>query len=140
VSQATSSIILVLVMFGLAVYLAIVPPPGFDENLAHRFALPFILVASAFGVLENLRTRTHIGQLVGALRGLMGRVGAPADPKVKAEAVEILLKSLRSDSPSVHETAARQLRTLTGQDFGVDPDKWESWWEQHKGRFKEGRS
>ncbi|MHC4933933.1 MAG: hypothetical protein ACYTGV_17285 [Planctomycetota bacterium] len=139
-SQAGASILLVLAMFGLAVYLVFAPPPGFDENMAYRLTLPFVLVATAFSVLENLRTRTHVGQLVGAIRGLLGRAGVPADPKVKAEAVEILIRSLRSETESVRATAAKELRNLTGQQFGEEPARWESWWETHKDRFKEGKS
>ena len=67
-SQAGASLLLVAVMFGLAVYLVIWPPPGFDENLAYRASIPFVLIATAYGVLENLRTRAHMGQLIGALR------------------------------------------------------------------------
>ena len=127
-------------MFGLAVYLIFDPPPGFDENMAYRLTLPFVLVATAYGVLENFRTRTHMSQLVGAIRGLFARTGTPADPKVKAEAVEILIRSLRSETESVRSTAVKELRNLTGQQFGEDPEQWESWWETHKDRFKEGKS
>ena len=139
-SQASASLILVVAMIGLAVYLLIVPPPGFGDNVAHRIALPFVFVAGALGMLENLRTRTHMGQLVGALRQIMGRTGTPAPPAVKAEAVAILLKSLRSDKKTVRETAAAQLKNLTGQDFGEDPAAWESWWSSHKERFLKGQT
>jgi hypothetical protein len=139
-SQASASLILAVAMIGVAVYLLIVPPAGFEENVVHRVALPFVFVAGALGVLENLRTRTHMGQLVGALRQIMGRTGTPASPAVKAEAVEILLKSLKSDKDTVRKTAATQLSNLTGQDFGEDAEAWESWWSSHKERFLKGQT
>ncbi|MHC4550516.1 MAG: hypothetical protein ACYTEZ_17250 [Planctomycetota bacterium] len=134
-SHASASLLLVVVMFGLAIYFLFAPPPGFGESLGHRITIPFLLVASAYMVLENLRTRTHISQLVGALRSLMGRSGTPPTPKIKREAVEILLKSLRAEKESVRQTAARQLRQLTGQRLGDAADEWEQWWAANKESF-----
>lgn len=127
-SQASASLLLVVLMLGLAIFFVFSPPPGFEESFVYRITIPFILVSCAFSVLENLRTRAHIGQLVGALRSLMGRSGTPATPEVKGEAIEILLKSLRSDNDNVRETALAQLRQLTGEDHGDDPAAWEAWW------------
>ncbi|MHC4136389.1 MAG: hypothetical protein ACYTDU_16950 [Planctomycetota bacterium] len=122
-------------MFGLAGYFIFVPPPGFEDSIGHRFTIPFVLVACAYMVLENLRTRIHLAQLVGALRSLMGRTGTPATPEVKREAIEILLKSLRSDNETARQAAARQLGNLTGQDFGEDAKAWEEWWARNKADF-----
>ena len=94
-----------------------------------------MLISSAFSVLENLRTRTHMGQLVGAIRGVMGKRGVPATPEVKAEAVEILLRSMRSDDAKLRKTAAVQLRNLTGQALGEDVAEWDAWWSQNKDTF-----
>lgn len=135
-SQAGASLLVVAVMLVLAVYFLLWPPPGFDENIVHRIAIPFLLVAGAFGVMENIRTRTHMAQLIGAIRSLLGKSGAPPTPEVKAEAVEILLQSLKSDQPRVRTTAAQQLKNLTGQDFGEDFDGWNRWWADNKNTFK----
>ena len=137
-SQAGASLLLILFMIALAIYLFAVPPPGFSDNFGYRICLPFVLIATAFSVLENLRTRTHMAQLVGAIRGLMGKRGVEATPDVKAEAVDILLKSLRSDDVNVRKTAAVQLRNLTGQSFGEDVDAWETWWDKNRDGFKKG--
>lgn len=126
---------LALVMIVLGVYLFFVPPPGFEENLAHRIVLPFVLVAGAFGVMENLRTRTHLGQLVGAIRSLMGRRGVEPAPEVKGEAIEILIRSLKNSEGSVRQAAATQLHNLTGREFGEDLGAWEGWWSENKGEF-----
>jgi len=135
VSHTSASLALIVLLFGLAVYFLFAPPPGFGEGILYRLILPFLLVSSAFGVAENLRTRAHIGQLVGALRGLMGKTGKTASPKVRAEAIEILLGSLRSDKASVRRTASVQLGQLTGQDFGEDREAWEDWWNANRAGF-----
>jgi len=134
-SHSGASLLLVALMFGLAGYFVFVPPPGFGESIGHRITIPFILVACAYMVLENLRTRIHIAQLVGALRSLMGRTGKPPTPEIKREAVEILLKSLRGGSETAREAAARQLKNLTGQDFGEDARAWEEWWSDNEADF-----
>ncbi len=138
-SQAGASLLLIVFMFALAIYLFITPPDGFEDNFAYRLAMPFVLVTSAYGVLENLRTRTHLGQLVGALRGLMGKRGVVPAPEVKAEAIDILLKSMRSDDANVRKTAAVQLRNITGQEFGEDLAGWESWWADNRETFGKGQ-
>ena len=134
-SHAGATLLLVLAMFSLAVYFVFVPPVGFDDDWVHRFTIPFLLVACALTMFENLRTRTHIAQLVGALRSLMGRTGAPPTPEVKREAIEILLKSLRSDKEHVRKTAAGQLRQLTGQGLGDSAEEWEQWWAANKAEY-----
>ncbi len=134
-SQAGASLLLIVFMFALAIYLFITPPPGFSDNFAYRLAMPFVLITSAYGVLENLRTRTHLGQLVGAIRSLMGKRGIEPTPEIKTEAFGILLKSLRSDDAKVRETAAVQLSSLTGQEFGEDVDAWEAWWANNRDAF-----
>ena len=135
-SNTAASLVLVLVLFGLAIYVLVAPPPGFEDNFVHRLVLPLLLVAAALGVLENLRTRAHIGQLIGALRGMMKKAGTPATPQIKAEAIEILLTSLRSDRPTVRKTAAVQLRNLTGQELGEDVEAWDRWWAAHREDYR----
>jgi hypothetical protein len=135
VSNALSSLVAIVLLVGLAFYFVIVPPPGFDASWGHRLAIPLVLVIAASTVLECLRMRTHISQLVGALRGLMGRSGAPPTPEVKREAIEILVKSMRSANPGVRKTASVQLRNLTGQELGEDAEAWEAWWERNRDGF-----
>jgi len=134
VSNAGASLLAIVLLIGLAVYFVAWPPQGF-ESLGHRLAIPLVLVVSASTIFECLRMRTHIGQLVGALRGIMGRAGTPPTPEVKREAIEILLKSMRSANPGVRRTAAVQLRNLTGQDLGENAEPWEEWWERNRGSF-----
>jgi hypothetical protein len=135
VSNAFASLIVIVLLIGLAFYFVIAPPMGFDDTWGHRLAIPLVLVVAAFTVFESLKTRTHISQLVGALRGLMGRTGAPPTPEVKREAIDILVRSMRSANPGVRETASAQLRNLTGQDLGPDPEAWEAWWARNRDGF-----
>jgi len=44
VSHASASLLLVVLMFGLAVYFLFAPPPGFEEGILYRLILPFLLV------------------------------------------------------------------------------------------------
>ena len=122
-------------MLGLSIYWLFAPPPGFDDSIGHRLTIPLVLLSCALMIYESLRTRTHIGQLVGAIRGITGRAGAPPTADAKREAVEILLKSLRSETGSVRRTAAKQLQLLTGQDHGDNVTDWETWWADNRNSF-----
>lgn len=134
-SNAGASLIAIVLLVGLALYFVAVPPPGFDESWGHRLAIPLVLVVSASTIFESLRMRAHVGQLVGALRGLMGRSGTPPTLEVKREAIDILVQSMRSANPGVRKTASVQLRNLTGQELGESAETWEEWWKRNRPGF-----
>ena len=48
------------------------------------------------------------------------------DPRV----VEALIEALREDLFSIRYSASESLGKLTGQDFGLDYDKWKAWYEK----------
>lgn len=131
-SRAGSAVLVALVLLGLAAYFIVVPPKGFEENWAHRIAMPVVLVACALLIFDNLRIRLHVAQLIGALRSLMGQSGAKVSPQVRAEAIGILIEALRSDRASARAAAAAQLRQMTGQQFGEDAAAWEEWWRRNR--------
>ena len=133
-SNAGASLLVMAFLIGMAFYFVFVPPPGF-EDWAHRLAIPTVLVVSAFTIFEYLKMRTHMSELVGALRGLMGRAGAPPTREVKREAIDILVQSMRSANPGVRRTACAQLRKMTGQEIGEDPAAWEEWWGKNRAGF-----
>ncbi len=133
-SNTGASLLAIVLLIGLAVYFVAVPPDGF-QSWGHRLAIPLVLVVSASTIYESLRMRSHIGQLVGALRGLMGRSGAPPTPEVKREAIDILVRSMRSANPGVRKTASVQLRNLTGQELGESAEAWEEWWGRNRAGF-----
>lgn len=45
------------------------------------------------------------------------------------ESVPYLIRALRHTAWRSDEERARDLRTLTGQDFGTDFKRWKQWWE-----------
>jgi HEAT repeat protein len=52
----------------------------------------------------------------------------------RQEAVPYLIKALRSSAPRSDIEHVKCLRSLTGQDFGSDFGRWQSWWiGQHPG-------
>lgn len=53
-------------------------------------------------------------------------LGQYAQPRV----VEALIAAVRDDSLAVNRAALSSLRTLTGQDFGLDHDAWVAWRDQ----------
>jgi hypothetical protein len=134
VSNALASLIVIAALICLAFYFVIVPPEGFN-GWQHRFAIPLVLVVCAVTLFESIRMRAHMSELVGVLRGLMGRSGKPPTADVKREAIDILVKSMRSDNPGVRRTAYAQLRNLTGQELGEDAHAWEEWWGRHRATF-----
>ncbi len=133
-SNTGASLLAIVLLIGLAIYFLAVPPEGF-QSWGHRLAIPLVLVVSASTIFESLRMRSHVGQLVGALRGLMGRSGVPPSPEVKREAIDILVQSMRSANPGVRRTASVQLRNLTGQELGESAEAWEEWWGKNRPRF-----
>jgi len=133
-SQAGSSLLVIGILLALAGYTIFVPPETMTE-LPHRLVLPFVLIACAFTILDNLRMRTHMAELVGAIRGALGRAGKAPTPEAKGEAISILMGSLKSDDAKIRRTASQQLAILTGADFGEDAKSWQGWWEDNKSRF-----
>lgn len=134
-SRAGATLILVVAMFAMAFYLLLLPPSGFEGNWVHRIAIPFLLIACALNLFDNLKTRVHLGQLVGALRVVVGQQKREPTPQVKGEAIQILLKSMRTGTEEVRATAAAQLSNLTGERFGTDIEAWEVWWRANRSRF-----
>jgi HEAT repeat protein len=47
-------------------------------------------------------------------------------------AIAPLLSLLSSEAPPVREAAAAALEELTGLNYGLDVNRWQQWWQQHK--------
>lgn len=124
-------------MFGCAIYFLFEPPPGFSDPWTLRIIFPFLFITSALTMLDNLRTRIHMGQLVGALRSISGRAGIPPAPKVTAEAIEVLISALKTNNATTRETALKQLRRITGADAGETADEWRAWYRENREKYKE---
>lgn len=50
------------------------------------------------------------------------------------DAVEPLINALKEKDEDLRSAAKQSLKKIAGQDFGVDPAKWEEWWAQNKQR------
>ena len=138
-SRTSSALLLVLLMFGCAIYFLIKPPfQALDDSWVNRIIIPFLFISCALTVLDNLRTRIHMGQLVGALRSISGRAGIPPAPRVTGEAIEILIKALRTGNESTRTTALKQIKQITGADAGTTADEWETWYRANKSKFRGG--
>ncbi|MFN3486367.1 MAG: HEAT repeat domain-containing protein [Planctomycetota bacterium] len=51
---------------------------------------------------------------------------------VLRDAAENLIEWLDDRDPEVRAAALRALQTVTGQNFGPDPDPWRAWWQENK--------
>jgi hypothetical protein len=58
-------------------------------------------------------------------------LGEIKDPR----AVEPLIEALKDEKGNVRQSSAEALQKITGKDFGKEPEKWQKWWEENKGRF-----
>jgi hypothetical protein len=111
--------------------------PLLVEALRDRQAM--VRLESARG-LQRLHERSAVGPLIAAIREPVGRdsAGEP-EAEVRAEAADALgqydearvlhalVAALDDSDLSVNTAALRSLRTLTGQDFGVDRAAWAEW-------------
>lgn len=48
------------------------------------------------------------------------------------QAARALLGHLKDDNETLRRAAVSALRDLSGQDYGLDPARWQVWWDQHK--------
>lgn len=91
-------------------------------------ALGFLPKAAGFDDLAALLdSAPHWAVAAGACLG-MGRI-------VDVRVVPCLVPRLRHPDPAVRSAARESLVRLTGEDFGTDPVKWETWWAGAKDRF-----
>jgi hypothetical protein len=75
-SNTGATLLLMVLLLGLAGYFVLVPPVGF-EAWGHRLAIPLVLLVGAFTLFESLRMRAHVAQL----RNLTGQaLGEAAEP------------------------------------------------------------
>ncbi len=99
--------------------------------------------------LQRLHDAAAVGPLIDALREPRGELKAPseAEPEVRAEAADALgqyaelrvvhelVAALDDSDLAVNDAALRSLRTLTGQDFGVDRATWADWLSRTQAPF-----
>jgi hypothetical protein len=129
--------IVLLVMVGAWV---VVAPPFLGWGTIYRRGLDgvflrvlcgFLFLFYAGALLERSRLRRRVDDLYEAVNMLLYGTNYRAD----REAVRILIRSLSSENGKVRQDAWEHLKRLTGQDFALDPQVWESWWSVHEKRF-----
>lgn len=79
--------------------------------------LIFVLKDGDNGLSIHLRAVESLGEL--------------KDPR----AVEPLISALKNENWFVRKVTVEALGKITGQNFGEDQTKWQSWWQENKGRF-----
>ncbi len=47
----------------------------------------------------------------------------------------ILIAALKDSDEDIRSNAIYTLRTITGEDFGEDQERWKKWWEENKEKF-----
>jgi len=55
------------------------------------------------------------------------------------KAIKPLINALDDEGFRATAAAADALRKITGQDLGLDPEKWRKWWEENKEKFRKDR-
>jgi Arc/MetJ family transcription regulator len=58
-----------------------------------------------------------------------------AGTKRDREAVDILVRALKSPDPAARESSLRMLRKISGLELGEDPKAWEEWWTVARATF-----
>lgn len=69
---------------------------------------------------ENSDVRSNVAKA-------LGEIGKPG--------IEALIAALKDEDSEVRWKAVLALGVITGQNFGLDPAKWQEWWEENKGKF-----
>jgi HEAT repeat protein len=80
------------------------------------------LVQRLRSIAEDSRKEPALRQAVVLALGRSGR----------RQAGVVLLDLLSNDTELIRKSAAAALANLTGRSYGVDLEKWRSWWERHK--------
>jgi HEAT repeat protein len=77
-------------------------------------------VAAIMNKDENSYVRATAALVLGDLKDTRG--------------VEPLIEALSDESHGVRKNAAFALKRITGQNFGIDPSKWQEWWEKNRAK------
>lgn len=91
----------------------------------------FLLLYCAVMVAERHRLRAEMRDVLEqVLEGVYGK-----NYRQQRDAIDILVRALNSNDATARATAAAELKRLTGQDFGEQPDPWSRWWESNRRTF-----
>src|SRR5262249_14637860 len=98
--------------------------PAVRQAAAESFAVGAdrVLVRRLQAIAENVHADLAVRQSALIALGGTGRKAA----------VEILIQQLASDQESLRQSAADGLERMTGQPFGLDGERWQTWWKSHR--------
>jgi HEAT repeat protein len=80
------------------------------------------LVRRLQALIEDVKTELSVRQTALWILGRSGR----------KQAAIVLFDQLSSEHETVQQAAAEALADLTGMNYGVDRNRWRSWWEKHR--------
>ncbi len=133
-ASRVADVVVVATLAALA--LGVLYDPESGEAADRRLRWAVAALAGSTAILWILlqwtrRTLAEVGELLADVRFGSGT-------RRDREAVDILVRALRTPEAAVRETALRQLRRITGQDLGDDPGAWAKWWAAARGGFSRG--
>jgi len=115
--------------FGLYLGFASDALPG--ASLVARIGLATLFVAVGILLGEVARIQSEFRTLLGAIQA--GAVSSVV--RDDRQAIDILVAALDSDDPKRRETAHKNLRRLTRQEFPASSGPWKQWWAQARAGF-----
>lgn len=123
----------------VALAIRLAPDHRFLDELLHGLSSsrPTVRQAAAetLAVLPDPRLLTRLHGLIQdpladlasrqAAVWVLGRCG-------RKRAMHVLLELLENDSDALRRAAAESMAELTGQNYGLDLTRWQTWWDRHK--------
>lgn len=107
-------------------------------------------VVEAIGIVEeagiNIAEKGIVKERISLIKGLLSKkrdiveysaklLGYKGEKNLDIWKIETLIFVLKDKDWFVRKAAAEALRNITGQDFGQDHDRWNSWWQENKEKF-----
>lgn len=93
-----------------------------------RFAVGILCLYVLVLVVERQRMEAAFKGVLKAFRDFhQARAGEAADPKRAVEAARLLVAALDSEDEDIRQSSLEHLRRVTGQDFGMDRERWKRW-------------
>lgn len=103
---------------------------GFQRLVAAALALLFVYAAWLTRMQGRLREHM-LDLLEDVLKVFYG-----PNFRREREAIDILVKAMDSENPSVRTASREHLVRLTGEDLGADGTAWADWWSDHRSTFR----
>jgi hypothetical protein len=119
---------------GLGVSVLIVGRGDEDPSAREQFLRVAVAVLSFWSAalwLALQRMRHDMDRLEDLLEDVRMGAGVKRD----RDAVDILVKALRTPDAGTAGKALANLRRISGLDLGEDPSEWEEWWRNARGTF-----